>query len=329
MRGGSLEISTYHPASADDPAPCHNAAPPRRYLPRALVSVLAGTVAVALHAILVASIIWGAGAAKRQTDPRTPGAWDTSVPDSADDGAMQLTLIDQPSDAPSSAEQQEGSKSLIASLSPIQPLALPADLGLELPPIVSDDSSNAPASTADSATRSAMYGRYLGQINARIDRAWLRPRSAIGAPTFFCRVRIDQDGHGNVQDVTLEDCNGDKRWQLSLVQAIESASPLPAPPDPSVFTRIVHASFVAPPYGPGVQQALYEPEFLAQQAALAAQPQVNEKALSDFGEALDKSHSGKAISLTLSGTAESQHRSSVPPSGVEGPSPQPPAAPPP
>jgi hypothetical protein len=103
------------------------------------------------------------------------------------------------------------------------------------------------------------YGRYLGQIRARIDRAWLRPRSAIGAPIFQCQVQVDQDRAGRVQDVTLLECNGGASWQLSLVHAIEAASPLPAPSDEAVFVHHVLLAFRAMAYAPGGPAELYEP----------------------------------------------------------------------
>ena len=64
------------------------------------------------------------------------------------------------------------------------------------------------AQSTDSSSLGGMYGRYVGQIHARIDRAWQRPRTLIGAPIFQCQVQIDQDGSGQVGDVTLLRCNG-------------------------------------------------------------------------------------------------------------------------
>ena len=37
----------------------------------------------------------------------------------------------------------------------------------------------------------------------------------------------------------------------SLVRAIQSASPLPAPPDPAVFTQSLNLELEAEPYAPG------------------------------------------------------------------------------
>jgi hypothetical protein len=212
----------------------------------------------------------------------------------------------EPSSSASSGEQHAAKTATSPQLLPV-PITDPlADLRLEVPKVSADDSSNTASSSADAAMRSAMYGRYLGQIGARISRAWLRPRSAIGAATFSCRVRIDQDSRGNVEDVTLEDCNGNQRWRLSLVRAIESASPLPAPPDPSVFTRIVHATFEGRVYEPGLPEAQYEPAAIAQPIASASQQQANAGALSDFAEALRKSAPKEVVPLTLSGRHDSR-----------------------
>lgn len=103
----------------------------------------------------------------------------------------------------------------------------------------------------ESDNQSALYGRYIGQINARVTRAWLRPRTPIGASTFDCRAHIQQDVTGIVKEVTLESCNGDMRWQLSVVQAVQAASPLPAPPAPGVFHSIVVVPFHSGEYMEG------------------------------------------------------------------------------
>jgi hypothetical protein len=103
-----------------------------------------------------------------------------------------------------------------------------------------------------------MYGRYLGQIHARIERAWRRPRTAIGAPIFQCQVQVDQDTGGRVEEVTLLQCNGDVAWQLTLVHAIKAASPLPAPPTPAVFAHHVLMAFRAAAFAPGAPAELYE-----------------------------------------------------------------------
>lgn len=105
-----------------------------------------------------------------------------------------------------------------------------------------------------------MAGRYLGQINARIERAWIRPRTLIDSGLFACRVRVVQGNDGGVQEIEIVQCNGDMAWQVSLVRAIQSASPLPAPPDPKVFSRKLILDFHSTPFLPGADPAGFEPE---------------------------------------------------------------------
>jgi hypothetical protein len=66
-------------------------------------------------------------------------------------------------------------------------------MGTSLPDISIQPARSVSTRAPDAAVRSALYGRYVGQVDARIERAWVRPRSAIGATTFVCIVRIDQD----------------------------------------------------------------------------------------------------------------------------------------
>jgi len=111
----------------------------------------------------------------------------------------------------------------------------------------------------DAGDRAMLFGRYMGQVNARIERAWLRPRSPTGDTHFQCQVSITQDKIGNVTEVTLQDCNGDALWQQSLVNAIQSASPLPAPPDPEVFSSTLTSRFESIEYNAGSPTDGFEP----------------------------------------------------------------------
>jgi hypothetical protein len=116
------------------------------------------------------------------------------------------------------------------------------------------------------AQRSLLLGMYMGQIKARIDRAWARPRVAVGgkaSESFSCQVEIAQDSNGYVTEVTLVHCNGNAHWQQSLVSGIQSASPLPAPPDPSLFASQLRLSFDATAFVTGGPEQGFEPEALA------------------------------------------------------------------
>ena len=88
----------------------------------------------------------------------------------------------------------------------------------------------------------------------------MRPRTPIESGRFTCRARIVQDKTGVVQEVELRDCNGDAHWQVSLVRAIQSASPLPAPPNPSVFAKTLTLEFSSEPFIPGGDPEGFEPQ---------------------------------------------------------------------
>lgn len=87
-----------------------------------------------------------------------------------------------------------------------------------------------------------IYGRYISQIKARIERAWDLP---IGSSVneFSCQAQIKQKKDGAVEEVTLVRCDEDVDWQMSLVKAIEQASPLSAPPNESAFTSLISVIF--------------------------------------------------------------------------------------
>jgi hypothetical protein len=137
---------------------------------------------------------------------------------------------------------------------------------------VSDTSgASNPADVGDPAVLALMAGRYRGQISARIERAWIRPRTPVSESTdearpdnvtgetpFICQVQIRQDALGNVEEVLLLNCNGTDAWRHSLVVAINQASPLPAPPIPTVFARDLTMTFEAHAYEPGDPSYEYE-----------------------------------------------------------------------
>lgn len=130
-------------------------------------------------------------------------------------------------------------------------------------------------SVGDPETQSKLFGRYTGQIVARIDRAWRRPRSPVHEPgvseasastrsgsgnTFRCKAKILQDNTGRVREIELLRCNGSVAWQQSLVSAIQQSSPFPAPPDPTVFSNVFTLSFESVAFAAGAPEGKYEPE---------------------------------------------------------------------
>jgi hypothetical protein len=67
---------------------------------------------------------------------------------------------------------------------------------------------------------------------------------------------LNRFGLIRVQEIEIAQCNGDIRWQTSLVHAIQSASPLPAPPDPKVFSHTLTFEFTVT-RGTGQKQRLF------------------------------------------------------------------------
>jgi len=184
---------------------------------------------------------------------------------------MTLVMVTMPSESKSDVAEDLSSVGVaesdllihIASADPA-PLLAPDQFEQE------DVSEEAEHAAGDPAMQSILFGRYTEQIDARIQRAWRRPRSPVEPLTkdtqgrvhqkkeFDCQARITQDRHGNVTEVELMECNGSLAWQVSLVNAIQRASPLPVPPSPTVFTNVLTMSFEARAYVPGYREDEYE-----------------------------------------------------------------------
>jgi hypothetical protein len=200
---------------------------------RSAVACCAAALTLLLHALLISPLLWGGGRVARKPMLEEGGAT-SGVP------AMTLAMLED-TDNRLEAERQPFEK-LSALVSPARVLVPAGTLHLAdnvTQPAIEEPKS-APSESqppTDDGERASMFGRYLGQVTARIERAWLRPRSPIGSSSFTCLVQIEQDKERNVGEVTLKACNGTTAWQLSLVHAIESASPFPAPPDPAVFSK--------------------------------------------------------------------------------------------
>ncbi len=166
---------------------------------------------------------------------------------------------------PTAAERAPPPAAALASRGFAPPDLLVVVFGRDTYPAAEDsqETQNSPSPTAvvsDPTQHALLYGRYLGQVQARIERAWMRPRTEIGAPTFSCRARIAQDRGGDVVEVKFDNCSGSERWQQSLLSAIRTASPLPAPPDPSVYADTLSLSFRSEAFNPGGPTEGFEPD---------------------------------------------------------------------
>ncbi len=209
-----------------------------------------------LHALLLVPLLFGAAA-----PPHTPSNAQGEA--SAGTPSMTVVLLEE---SPSTAPSDRSTPSLTL------PTRFLKSVAVDVPSL--STTQMAVAGEADDGALALMFGRYLGQVTARVERAWIRPRSAIGEEVFACRVRVEQDTARNVQDVTLAGCNGTEAWQRSLVRAVQSASPLPAPPDPAVFSKTLVFELSSDGFQAGGSGEGFEPvTILSAQAAAQASSQ--------------------------------------------------------
>jgi colicin import membrane protein len=91
------------------------------------------------------------------------------------------------------------------------------------------------------AVDSGKLAQYIGLIAARVERNWAQPASA--RPGVECEVHVTQIPGGEVVNVRIGRCNGDAVVIRSIEAAVFRASPLPPPPDPSLFDRNLRFTF--------------------------------------------------------------------------------------
>jgi hypothetical protein len=233
--------------------------------------------ALLVHGLMLEAMSLGASAPKHRSERETgPGA---SALLSGADPIMTLVLVQLPGVMRTDQLEQLASRGAAAASAAIEVLSPDPAPALEIDEAAeTDENSEAPQWVGDPAMRSMLFGRYTGQIDARIERAWIKPRSPVVESKidllaqqvdrgeddhrFRCTVRIIQDIDGKVGEVELIQCNGTVAWQQSIVNAIQRASPLPAPPTPAVFTNALTLRFEARQYVPGGSAQDYEPELL-------------------------------------------------------------------
>lgn len=223
------------------------------------VSASAWVIVAALHSLFIAPLVVGSAGHRRPPPPDQAGAGANALHSRAS-VAEAMTLVD----LSSLSNSEESPLEDLASLGIEVPLTKLLIAGPDpFPPPVLDvtmEEDAASEAAGDTQGHAQMFGRYRGQISARIERAWRRPRHALTTPRFACQAKIEQDADGRVLSVELRRCDGDAAWQRSLVIAIEHASPLPSPPIPSVFASTLILDFSASPFVAGVSdESEYEP----------------------------------------------------------------------
>ncbi len=226
-----------------------------------------------VHALLVQSLVLGT-AAKKIKLPEITGPGSISSPQGQESELTLVVVTSADAAPPEEAISEEmASRGVVAkelsmiliSSDPAPAVDIPADA------ISDDPKSETVVASGDPAGRARLFGIYSGQIQARIERIWRRPRTAVieatghapktvGDDIFRCQVQIVQDAQGNVKEILLPNCNGTSVWKKSLVVAIQQASPLPAPPDPAVFSRVMAMTFIGLEFRSGNSTDEYEIE---------------------------------------------------------------------
>lgn len=210
--------------------------------------LLGGAVVLVVHVLLVLSL--------RSATAITPSALGVAV-GPTEDSALIITFINEPARADELSP--DGVRPVL-----LPPLAMP--LAIRPPPALHDrlilGEEPVPVSGRADSSLTEASEIYSRQIIARISRGWRKPKSAIGhtqeTQEFKCAVQLEQDDSGNVNEVLLQKCNGSDAWQQSLLIAIRSASPLPAPPDRRVFRSSLVLAFAAFAYAPGRAEDEYQ-----------------------------------------------------------------------
>jgi len=247
--------------SLDPVAPQHRAHRP--FLPPVAIG-LAGS--LLLHGLVLQTVVLGSPAYKiPPPEIQQPGS-------SLNKPADALVFIDLPKSAKTTDEIDEALAPIRAAIkdSPIPVTHLDPSPPRDIDSLVlgEDKDSASSVGNGDDTERARLFGIYTGQIQARIERIWRRPRTPVqegsgstasnSADYFYCQVQIDQEPNGSVREIMLPNCNGSIAWQHSLVTAIQQAVPLPAPPSPAVFRRSIALSFIGYAYSAGSSEEGYE-----------------------------------------------------------------------
>jgi len=262
------------------------------------IGVLGAATAALLHLLLIGITVWGGAVPKMRLPDRAEAV--SGGQGSAEKPVVAMILMNEQPDRERNAA---GARSV--SSRPLNPKDLEVPLQIPDPypvdealQVIDLEAPQPPLQEAhdDSTNRTVLLGRYLGQINARVERAWLRPRTALDEPLFQCQVEVQQRPDGVVTAVRIDRCNGNARWQQSLIEAVRTASPLPAPPDPSVFTESIALTFESAPYQIGGDGQGFETDAVAVAVAKAT--------MSDLGPDVSRTQAPRAsrdIALTIRG----------------------------
>lgn len=113
-------------------------------------------------------------------------------------------------------------------------------LRLEAEAAARQEELDAELARTQAATANAQAA-YQYAIKQRIKNNWVVPASV--QSDLLCEVDIRQMAGGQVVSVNIGSCNGDSLVRRSIEAAVQRASPLPSPADPSVFSADIRLVF--------------------------------------------------------------------------------------
>ncbi|MGI9331012.1 MAG: cell envelope integrity protein TolA [Gammaproteobacteria bacterium] len=93
----------------------------------------------------------------------------------------------------------------------------------------------------EDAVRGGLLDQWVEVIRQKVQRNWVNPPSA--GTGIECEVRVTQIPGGEVVNVRISSCNADAAVVRSIENAVYKASPLPPPPDASLFERNIIFNF--------------------------------------------------------------------------------------
>ena len=95
--------------------------------------------------------------------------------------------------------------------------------------------------TRGSAGFQSLKASYVRAIQVHVEQRWYEPPGV--AAGLSCTIFVTQIPGGEVTGMRFGTCNGNAAVRQSIETAVRNASPLPSPPEPSLFEREVELVF--------------------------------------------------------------------------------------
>ncbi len=98
------------------------------------------------------------------------------------------------------------------------------------------------------ARRASLLQQWTAVVRQKVQSNWNEPTDTPG--NLSCKVQVEQVPGGTVANAQIISCNGNEAIQQSVITAVLRSSPLPPPPEPSLFQRVFVLNFT-PQNNPG------------------------------------------------------------------------------